>query len=146
MDTIKSKLESVYNHGFRTTKREVPSSVKCVIDQFVENGWITNVQYYVSESWDQLIVFGETKLHHDVFYNNPLTKLLWKMRCFVAPNRHCANILGAEGVNRIIIDVKDFRRLLCIEKGGCRHAKSYKSVEALAAVVEELLFDAVRRH
>ena len=144
MDTIKSKLESVYNHRFKTVKRDVPSSVKCIVDQFVEKGWVTNVQYYASECGDQLIVFGETKLHHDVFYNSPLTKLLWEMHCYVAPNRHCENILGEEGVNHIIIEVKNFGWLSNIEKPHA-HAKPYKGAEALAAVVEEL-FDTIRGH
>ena len=135
MDIIKSKLEFKYKQGFRTVKRDVPSSIRCVIDQFVEKGWITNVRYYVSDDYERLIVFGDTELHHDVFYRNPLTKLLWKMNCFVAPNRHCKNILGEEG--HIIIDIHDFRKLLYIEKD-TGFKKPYKGVEALAAVVDEL--------
>ena len=141
MDTIKSKLESGYKQGFRTVKRDVPSSIRCIIDQFVEKGWITNVRYYVSDDYEKLIVFGDTELHHDVFYKNPLTKLLWKMNCFVAPNRHCKNILGEEG--HIIIDVKDFRRLLYIEKNTV-FKKPYKGIEALAAVVDELF--TIKKH
>ena len=141
MDIIKSKLESGYKQGFRTVKRNVPSSVRCIIDQFVEKGWITNVRYYVSDDYEKLVVFGDTELHHDVFYNNPLTKLLFKMNCFVAPNRHCKNTLGEEG--HIIIDVKDFRWLLCIEKN-TGFKKPYKGIEALAAVVDELF--TTKRH
>ena len=144
MYNIKSKLESVYKQGFRTVKRDVPSSIRCIIDQFVEKGWITNVQYYVSDDYEKLIVFGDTELHHDVFYRNPLTKLLWKMHCFVAPNMHCKNILGEEGVNHIMIKVEEFRWLLCIEKMHGRE-KPYKGVEALAAVIEELFYT-IRRH
>ena len=136
MDTIKSKLESAYKQGFRTKKRGVPSSIRCIIDRFVEKGWITNVRYYISDDYEKLIVFGDTKLHHDVFYNDPLTKLLFKMDCYVAPNRHCKNILGEEG--HIIIDVKYFRGLLCIEKNAGFLKKPYKGIEALAAVVDEL--------
>ena len=142
MDIIKSKLESEYKQGFRTTKRDVPSSVRCIIDQFVEKGWITNVRYYVSADYEKLIVFGDTELHHDVFYKNPLTKLLWEMNCFVAPNRHCKNILGEEG--HIMIEVKDFRWLLHIEKD-TGFKKPYKGVEALAAVIDELFYT-IRRH
>ena len=137
MDIIKSKLESEYKQGFRTVKRDVPSSIRCIIDQFVEKGWITNVRYYMSDTYDKLIVFGDTKLHHDVFYNNPLTKLLFRMNCFVAPNKHCAYILG-EG--HIIIDVKDFRGLLYVEKN-TGFKKPYKGVEALAAVIDELIHE-----
>ena len=141
MDTIKSKLESEYKQGFRTIKRDVPSSIRCIIDQFVEKGWITNVRYYVSDDYEKLVVFGDTELHHDAFYTNPLTKLLFKMHCFVSPNRHCASMFG-EG--HIIIDVKDFRGLLYIEKNtGFR--KPYKGIEALAAVVDEL-FCEIKRH
>ena len=141
MEIIKSKLESEYKQGFRTVKKDVPSSIRCIIDQFVEKGWITNVRYYVSDDYERLIVFGDTKLHHDVFYNNPLTKLLWKMNCYVAPNRHCKNILGEEG--HIIIDVKDFRKLLYIEKN-TGFKKPYKGIEALAAVVDDLFM--IKRH
>ena len=143
MDNIKSTLESVYNHRFKAVKRRVPQSIKCIVDQFVKKGWITNVQYYASECGDQLVIFGETKLHHDVFYMNPLTQLLWEMGCFVAPNRHCKNMLGEEGVNHIIIEVKDIRWLLGIEKK-YEYIKSYEGVEALAAVVKEL-FNTIRR-
>lgn len=136
MDIVKAKLESEYKQGFRTAKRDVPSSIRCIIDQFVEKGWITNVRYYVSDDYEKLIVIGDTELHHDVFYNNPLTQLLFRMNCFVSPNRHCKNILGEEG--HIIIDVKDFRRLLYIEKN-TGFKKSYKGIEALAAVVYELI-------
>ena len=137
MDIIKSKLESEYKQGFKTVKKDVPSSIRCIIDQFVEKGWITNVRYYMSDNYDKLIVFGDTKLHHDVFYNNPLTKLLFRMNCFVAPNKHCAHILG-EG--HIIIDVKDFRGLLYVEKN-TGFKKPYKGVEALAAVIDELIHE-----
>lgn len=134
MDTIKSKLESEYKQGFRTVRRYVPSSIRCIIDQFVEKGWITNVRYYMSDDYEKLIVFGDTELRHDVFYNNPLTRLLFKMNCLVSPNRHCASTFG-EG--HIIINVNDFRRLLYIEKNtGCK--KPYKGIEALAAVVCEI--------
>lgn len=141
MDIIKSKLESVYKQGFRTVKRDVPSSIRCIIDQFVEKGWITNVRYYVSDDYEKLIVFGDTELHHDVFYTNPLTKLLWEMGCFVAPNRHCKNILGEEG--HIIIKINDFRKLLYIEKN-TGFKKPYKGIEALAAVIDELF--TIKRH
>lgn len=135
MDTTKSKLESEYKQGFRAVKRDIPSSIRCIVDQFVEKGWITNVQYYMSDNYDKLIVSGDTKLHHDVFYNNPLTKLLFRLNCLVAPNRHCASIFGEEG--HIIIDVKDFRGLLCIEKN-TGFKKQYKGIEALAAVICEI--------
>lgn len=141
MDIIKSKLESAYKQGFRTVKRYVPSSIRCIIDQFVEKGWITNVRYYMSDDCEKLLVFGDTKLHHDVFYNNPLTRLLFKMNCSVAPNRHCAAILG-EG--HIIIDVKDLRKLLYIEKNTV-FKKPYKGIEALVAVVDELICE-IKRH
>lgn len=134
MDVIKSKLESEYKQGFRTVKRDVPSSIRCIVDQFVEKGWVTNVRYYMSDNYDKLIVFGDTELHHDVFYNNPLTKLLFKMNCRVAPNRHCECIFG-EG--HIMIDVKDFRGLLHIEKN-TGFKKPYKGIEALAAVICEI--------
>lgn len=137
MYITKSRLESEYKQGFRTVKRDVPSSIRCIIDQFVEKGWITNARYYVSDDYEKLIVFGDTELHHDTFYNNPL----WKMNCFVAPNRHCKNILGEEG--HIIIEVKDFRWLLCIEKN-TRFKKPYKGVEVLAAVVDKLF--TIKRH
>ena len=141
MDIIKSKLESEYKQGFRAVKQDVPSSIRCIIDQFVEKGWITNVRYYMSDDYEKLIVFGDTELHHDVFYNNPLTKLLFKINCFVSPNRHCASMLG-EG--HIMIDVKDFRKLLYIEKNtGCK--KPYKGIEALSAVVGEL-FCTIKKH
>lgn len=141
MDTIKSKLESEYKQGFKTVKRDIPSSIQCIIDQFVEKGWITNVQYYMSDDYDKLIVSGDTKLHHDVFYNNPLTKLLFKMNCHVMPNRHCVGIFGEEG--HIIIDVNDFRGLLYIEKD-TSFRKPYSGIEALAVVVDELF--TVKRH
>lgn len=142
MDIIKSKLESKYKQGFRAVKRDVPSSIRCIIDQFVEKGWITNVRYYVSDDYEKLIVFGDTELHHDVFYRNPLTKLLWKMNCHVMPNRHCVCIFGEEG--HIIIDVQNFRWLLCIEKD-TGFKKPYKGVEALAAVVDELFYE-IKKH
>lgn len=141
MDIIKSKLESEYKQGFRTVKRVVPSSIRRIIDQFVEKGWITNVRYYMSDDYEKLVVFGDTELHHDVFYNNPLTKLLFRMNCHVAPNRHCANIFG-EG--HIIITVKDLRKLLYIEKNTV-FKKPYKGIEALAAVVDELICE-IKRH
>lgn len=141
MDIIKSKLESKYKQGFRTVKRDVPSSIRCIIDQFVEKGWITNVRYYVSDDYEKLIVFGDTKLHHDVFYRSPLTKLLFNMNCLVSPNRHCKNILGEEG--HIIIDIRDFRKLLHIEENTW-FKKPYKGIEALAVVIEELF--TIKRH
>ena len=64
------------------------------------------------------------------------------MNCSVSPNRHCKSILGEEG--HIIIEVKCFRWLLYIEKNtGFR--KPYKGVEALAAVVDELIYEIKKR-
>lgn len=136
MDTIKSKLESEYKQGFKTAKRDIPSSIRCIIDQFVEKGWVTNVRYYRSDDCEKLVVLGDTELHHDTFYTNPLTRLLFKMNCHVLANRHCASMFG-EG--HIMIDVKDFRSLLYIEENtGCKNP--YKGLEALAAVVDELFW------
>ena len=64
------------------------------------------------------------------------------MNCFVSPNRHCKSILGEEG--HIIITVKDLRRLLYIEKN-TGFKKPYKGIEALAAVVNELICE-IKRH
>ena len=56
MDIVKSKLESGYKQGFRAVKNGVPFSIRCIIDQFVEKGWITNVRYYISDDYEKLIV------------------------------------------------------------------------------------------
>ena len=94
MSNIMEKLESHYNVNFCRAKCCCPQSIRYIVEQFVNNKWITDVEYYCSTSDHQFVICGKTKMHHDVFYFNPLTKMLWTLGCQVHPNKHCRDILG----------------------------------------------------
>ena len=124
MDSIKQKLEFKYNVEFRKTKWYWTQSVQYIVEQFRNKNWMSDVQYYCSTSDNQVIVCGKTNTHHDVFYTNPLTKILWKLDCNVHPNKHCRDILG-EGY--VVLHIPDSRKINALED-------DFKGVDAFANV------------
>lgn len=128
MNNIKQKLEGCYAVDFRKSKRGCPKSIQFIVDQFVGKKWITDVEYYYSLQDNQVIVCGKTNKHHDVFYFNPLTKLLWEMGCFIHPNKHCESILG-EGY--IVIHIPHSNRV--------KEDDGLDGAEALAQIVNRII-------
>lgn len=125
MTSIAKALGDEYKEIFRKRKSACPQIIQFIVDQFVAKGWMTDVEYYVGAL--TTIVCGKTNMHHDVFYNSPLTKILFDLGCHVAPNKHCKDILG-EGY--IVIEVPDNTNLYAFERS-CHHY-DYKGIDAFA--------------
>lgn len=101
------------------------------LTNFVDKGWITDVEYYYSVQDRQILVCGKTNKHHDVFYQSPLTQLLFRIGCYIHPNRYCKNIVD-EGY--IVISLP--HRCMAYADD------ELKGIDALAQVVNRLILDA----
>ena len=56
---------------------------------------MTNVEYYYACACHGItFVVDKTNMHHDAFYNNPLSELIFTLCGHMAPNKHCEFILG----------------------------------------------------
>lgn len=125
---ILHKLSEIYDINTRREKWYCPKSIVCIVEQFIDKKWITDVEYYTAWDDKQVVICGKTDIHHDVFYQSPLTEMLWKMGCHVFPNEHCESVLGK---GYIVIHLPDKRRLISAEGKA-------KGVEALICAAFEV--------
>ena len=62
-----------------------------------------NIITHVHAIAQHFVVVDKTNMHHDAFYNNPLSELIFTLCGHMAPNKHCEYILG---LGYIVIEVR----------------------------------------